>query len=92
MSLLLAISRFSTDVGHAADMASEFSTTNEGWVSISHTNANPPLNLPLQLQVSTDLQLWKKLGPVFIGDGKQQSRCYRVADQSGVFFRLERNP
>jgi hypothetical protein len=51
-----------------------------------------PLGASLQLETSTDLQLWKAFGPAFIGDGTQQSRFVRIGDQKDVFFRLVRNP
>jgi hypothetical protein len=51
-----------------------------------------PLGASLQLETSTDLQLWKASGPVFTGDGTQQSRFFRIRDQKEVFFRLVRDP
>jgi hypothetical protein len=51
-----------------------------------------PLGASLQLETSTDLQLWKAFGPVFTGDGTQQSRFIRIGDQKEVFFRLVRDP
>jgi hypothetical protein len=51
-----------------------------------------PLGASLQLETSTDLHLWKAFGPVFTGDGTQQSRFIRIGDQKEVFFRLVRDP
>jgi hypothetical protein len=51
-----------------------------------------PLGASLQLEISNDLEVWKAFGPVFTGDGTQQSRFVRVGDQQAVFFRLVRDP
>jgi hypothetical protein len=45
-----------------------------------------------QLQVSTDLEIWKNYGLPFLGDGTQQSRWARVGDQRAQYFRLIRTP
>jgi hypothetical protein len=51
-----------------------------------------PSGIRLQLQTSTDQQVWKDYGPIFTGNGTQQSRFARVGDQGAVFFRILRIP
>ena len=51
-----------------------------------------PANVNHQIQVSTDLTVWKNYGLPFVGNGQQQVRSVRIGDQEGQHFRVLRTP